>query len=205
MKYLLRIVLLLVALFACVAISLAQKNRTPDAATPAPTPAPALSERESSAANWMEFSSAPGRFSILFPDKPKESTEPMGEVDAHILSLQTFAEYSVMYADYPEPIENAAAAHNILDSGVQSAVASVNSELLETKDISLDGNPGKYLKERLPDGKVLRAKMLLVGQRIYQIAITTPEEKDKPVESSRFYDSVASKYLDSFKLITGQK
>ena len=98
----------------------------------------------------------------------------MGEVDAHILSLQTFAEYSVMYADYPDPIENAAAAHSILDSGVSNAVASVNSELLETKEITLEGNPGKYLKERLPDGKILRAKMLLVGQRIYQIAITTP-------------------------------
>jgi hypothetical protein len=110
-----------------------------------------------------------------------------------------------MYADYPDPIENAAAAHRILDDGVKSAVDSVSSQLLETKEISLDGSPGKYLKERLPDGKILRAKMLLVGQRLYQIAITTPEEKGKSAETIAYYDSVAARYLDSFKLIAGQK
>ena len=200
MRYLLRIILLVIALFGCAAFSLAQKNKPSVAATPSPTPP----EREARAANWVEFSSVTGRFSILFPDKPKENTESMGAVDAYIITLQTFAEYSVMYADYPEPIENATAAHGILDSGVKSAVAA-DSQILETKEISLEGNPGKYLKERLPDGKILRAKIFLVGQRLYEIAITTPVETGEPVERIRFYDSVASKYLDSFKLIAGQK
>ncbi len=200
MKYLLRNVLLMIALFACATFSLAQKNKPSVAATPAPTP----SEREARAANWVEFTSAAGRFSILFPDKPKENTEPMGAVDAYTVTLQTFAEYSVMCADYPEPIENAVVAHNILDSGVKSAVAA-DSQILETKEISLEGNPGKYLKERLPDGKILRAKIFLVGQRLYEIAITTPVESGEPVERVRFYNSVASKYLDSFKLIAGQQ
>jgi hypothetical protein len=202
MKYLLRIVLLVIALLACATFSLAQKNKPSAAATPAPAPVP--SERESNAANWVEFSTATGRFSILFPDKPSEKTEAMGAVDAHLVTLQTFAEYSVMYADYPDPIENAAAAHYILDSGVKGAVAA-DSQILETKEISLDGNPGKYLKERLPDGKILRAKMLLVGQRLFEIAVTTPVEQGEPVERVKFYDSVAGKYLDSFKLIATQK
>lgn len=202
MKYLLRNILLVMALFACATFSLAQKNRPSVAATPPPSPVP--SEREASAANWVEFSTATGRFSILFPDKPMERTESMGAVDTHIVTLQTFAEYSVMYADYPDPIENASAAHDILDSGVKSAVAA-DSQILETKEISLDGSPGKYLKERLPDGKILRAKMLLVGQRLFEIAITTPAEQGEPSERVRFYDSVASKYLDSFKLIASQK
>jgi hypothetical protein len=128
----------------------------------------------------------------------------MGAVDAHIVRLQTFAEYSVMYADYPDPIVNEVMVHGILNSGVRNAI-SPDSQLLERKEISLEGNPGKYLKERLPDGKILRAKILLVGQRLFQIAITTPEEKDQTEANIKFYESVASKYLDSFKLIAAQK
>ncbi|HEY0545989.1 MAG TPA: hypothetical protein VGC91_11475 [Pyrinomonadaceae bacterium] len=202
MKYLRRIVLLLLVLLACATFSLAQKNKT--VATPATKPAAPPPEREADAANWKEFDSTTGGFSILFPDRPAESTESMGAVDAHIVRLQTFAEYSVMYADYPDPIVNEVMVHGILNSGVRNAI-SPDSQLLERKEISLEGNPGKYLKERLPDGKILRAKILLVGQRLFQIAITTPEEKDQTEANIKFYESVASKYLDSFKLIAAQK
>jgi hypothetical protein len=204
MKYLRRIVLLLLVLLACAAISLAQQNK-PAAPSTKPAPAPvAPPEREAVDANWKEFISAAGGFSILFPDQPSEKTEAMGTVDEHIIGLQTFAEYSVRYADYPDPIVNEVMAHGILNSGVRHAI-SPDSKLLERKEISLDGNMGKYLKERLPDGRILRAKLLLVGQRLFQIAITTPEENGKTDESLKFYDSVASKYLDSFKLIAAQK
>lgn len=204
MKYLRRIVLLLFVLLACAAVSFAQQTKPAASTTkPAPTPA-APPEREAVEANWKEFTSAAGGFSILFPDTPVEKTEAMETVDTHLISLQTFAEYSVMYADYPDPIVSDVMAHSILNSGVRRAI-SPDSKLLERKEISLDGNLGKYLKERLPDGKILRAKILLVGQRLFQIAITTPEENGKTDESLKFYDSVASKYLDSFKLIAAQK
>lgn len=196
-----RLFCLLLALSACAFAAQAQTVKPGAKATP---PA-AAADREANAANWKEFTSTAGRFSILFPDKPAETTESLGAVDAHIVGMQTFAVYSVMYADYPEPIGDQATARRILDDGVKSAVDSVSSQLLETKEIVLDGNPGRYLKERMPDGKILRAKMLLVGQRLYQIAITTPEEQGQSAEKIGYYDSVAARYLDSFKLIAGQK
>jgi hypothetical protein len=72
--------------------------------------------------------------------------------------------------------------------------------LLELKEISLDGHPGRYLKQRMPGGEIMQVKILLVGQRLYQIAITTPREEGASVEISKAYETTADKFLNSFKL-----
>ncbi|MBV9959631.1 MAG: hypothetical protein JO360_14495, partial [Acidobacteria bacterium] len=59
--------LMLLALTACASVSNAQTGKP--SAKPQPTAA-ANTDREATDANWKEFSSAAGRFSILFPDKP---------------------------------------------------------------------------------------------------------------------------------------
>jgi TonB family protein len=71
-------------------------------------------------------------------------------------------------------------------------------------DISIDGHPGRLLRERLPNGNILKAKMYLVGQRLYQIAVTIPKPDSSP-DMGRAYEKFADKFLDSFKLTTEQK
>ena len=161
---------------------------------------------EDSKLEWKEFSSTAGKFSALFPKPAVLSVKPVKlspevEINLYIYSLTSSAEYSVMYADYPIPTDNPTVAKNILDFGAEGAVASLQSERLEKKEITLDGNPGRYLKEKLKSGEILRVKMILVGQRLYQVAITTPNETGVAEESIRLYQKTADKFLDSFKLI----
>ncbi len=196
MKYFRQASLLILILLACATVAFSQTEKP---ATPEP-PAP-----ESKAESWKEFSSTAGRFKIQFPGAPAEKTQPIEGGEIHIVALRTFAEYSVMYADYPVPVEGAEAARSVLDNGAKGAVASLNAELLELKEITLEGHPGRLLKAKLPDGKILRANMYLVGQRLYQVAITTPAEQGKAAETVRLYDSVASKYLDSFKPVPASR
>ena len=106
-----------------------------------------------------------------------------------------------MYADYPIPVDDPAIAKNVLDNGAKGAVASVDSELLELKEIVLDGHPGRYLKEKMPSGEIMRVKMLLVGQRMYQVAITTPREDGASLEMLKAYQAMADKFLNSLKLL----
>ena len=106
-----------------------------------------------------------------------------------------------MYADYPIPVGDAEVAKKVLDNGAKGAVESVNSELLELKEVALDGHPGRYLKERMPGGELMRVKMLLVGQRMYQVAITTPREEGASAEMVKQYETMADKFLNSFKLL----
>ena len=162
---------------------------------------------EKDAAKWQQFSSKEGRFSILFPGLPVEETQSIGapgvNFNLHLNRLHTFAEYSVMYADYPESINdnNVDLANSVLDNGLEGAVAEVNSKLLEVNKISLEGHPGRSYKERMADGGIMRGKTFLVGHRLFQIAITTPKEEGASADTVRLYETTAEKFLESFRLL----
>ena len=189
------ILLLLLILFGCAALAPALGQASSGQAATA-------AERDPN--NWKQFSSAEGRFAILFPGMPKESAEavetPGGPVPIHKITLRTFAEYGVIYADYPMQINDPAMANRILDNGAKGAVAEVGAQLLSMTEISLAGQPGRLLKERMRDGHIMRVKMYLVGQRLYQVAITTPVEEGASPETVRFYEATASMFLDTFTL-----
>jgi hypothetical protein len=197
LKLLIKSCLLCTAFLVWAVVCVAQDGKPPSNTSPAETNPQA----------WKEYSSAEGGFSILFPGTPGDNTQlldaaPGVQFKLRIHSLKTSsAECSVMYADYPIPVGDPAVARGVLDNGAKGAVASVNAELLELKEIALDGHPGRYLKERMPRGEIMRVKMILVGQRMYQIAVTTPREEGVAAEAVRQYDSVADKFLNSFQLL----
>lgn len=158
---------------------------------------------EDSPAAWKEFSSTEGRFAIRLPGTPKQSTQPIGQMKLTLFQLQSAFEYSVIYADYPEEINDSdpILAKRVLDSGLEGAVAAVNAKLVEVREVSIGKHPGRQYVEQLPNGTIMRGKTFLVGNRLYQIAITTPKEEGALAEAVRFYRETAAKYLDSFRLI----
>lgn len=153
--------------------------------------------------SWREFSSQEGRFVVKFPGTPKEDTQSVGEFRLKIHRLTTFAEYSVMYADYPDWANDndPRVAGSILDNGLKGAVAEVKSKLLEVEEVSLEGHPGRRYKEKMLDGSILRGKTFLVGHRLYQIAVTTPAEENATSDERKFYQVVSDKFLESFHLL----
>jgi hypothetical protein len=158
---------------------------------------------EDSPGAWKEFSSAEGRFAIQFPGSPRQSTQPIGQFTLNLFQLTSAFEYSVMYADYPNSVNDSdpALAKKVLDSGLEGAVAQVQSKLLEVKEVFIEKHPGRQYVERMPDGSILRGKTFLVGHRMYQLAITTPKEEGAIPEAVKFYQTTAAKFLDSFRLL----
>ena len=158
--------------------------------------------------SWLKFISTAGGFSIVFPGTPKVSEFPIEAPGVHFVmyrtELRTFAEYGVIYADYPKAVIDKAPADLLLDEGAKGAVAEVNSQLLSISKISLSGYPGRFLKERMRDGSIMQVKMVLVGQRMYQVGITTPNEEGADPATLDFYNTVATKFLDSFELNTAK-
>jgi hypothetical protein len=193
--------LLHIILMSSVSVCVAQTNK---AGGEQPQPRP---EKEFNPDSWTEYSSAEGRFSILFPGTPKEEVQSVDaqgvQFKIHIHNLKAFSEYGVIYADYPIPVGDPNIAKQVLNSGAKGAVAEVKSELLSITDIALDGHPGRLLKEKLPNGSILKIKMYLVGQRLYQIAVTMPV--DTTSDMGKSYEKFADKFLDSFKLIAEPK
>ncbi|HSE30900.1 MAG TPA: energy transducer TonB [Pyrinomonadaceae bacterium] len=155
--------------------------------------------------SWKRFVSMEGRFTAVFPGSPKVSEEtissPPLRAVIHKTQFTSLAEYGVIYSDYPKEIVDRTSADVILDQGAQGAVAEVNSQLLSISPITVNGYPGRFLKERMPNGTIMQAKLVLVGQRLFQVAITTPREDGVRPETVGFYNSIAQKFLDSFEII----
>jgi TonB family protein len=160
-------------------------------------------------ASWKEFTSAEGRFTVLMPGVPTAESTPVetaaGRIKMHSYILQTnFGTYGVMYGDLPwysdEPNPGR------LDSARNEAL-SKGGRLLSESDVTLGGIVGRELLVD-KDGYVLRARMFLVKERLYQaiiitranVAFNTGRPSSNPNERTDFYEANVTKFLDSFKL-----
>ena len=167
------------------------------------SPNPALSVDANPDA-WKRFVSREGRFTVVFPGSPLVSEETIGSPATflvHKTQLTSFAEYGVIYADYPKHVVEQTTADVLLDQGAKGGVAEVNSQLLGISPITVNGYPGRLLKERMQNGTIMHAKIVLVGRRLYQVAITLPNQDRASRETIGLYDSIAEKFLNSFELI----
>jgi hypothetical protein len=152
-------------------------------------------------ASWKEFTSQEGRFSILLPRTPRQTTEtvdtPVGEIDEHTFTtIHGNITYIVSYGDYPQNALSAGNPQAILDSFGDGAVTSIEGKLLSKRSISLDGYLGRELKIKIADDSdtaIAQIRIYLVGNRLYYIYTLAPEER----ASSPSVDE----FLDSFKLV----
>ncbi|HEX7316805.1 MAG TPA: energy transducer TonB [Pyrinomonadaceae bacterium] len=154
---------------------------------------------------WREFASAEGRFAVLVPGELTLKTERMPTPDGagiplYVHTLRTSAEYGVIYADYPFAVTGAEMKGRLLDEGARGAVASVGARLLDMKEITLGEHPGRELKELMRDGRVMHARMYVVGSRLYQVAVTLPKLGEADAATA-FAEEVAARFLGSFRLL----
>ncbi|MDQ2855654.1 MAG: hypothetical protein M3R68_04955 [Acidobacteriota bacterium] len=157
---------------------------------------------ESNSSAWQEFSSDKGRYSVLMPGRPTAKTISIPieglQINMYMQSLKTTIRYSVSYYDLPVKVEDPDEIKKFLLNTKRGGISGIHGRLLEDREIKLGMYQGYYVTLLTPDDSVLRSKSFLVGQRFYQVTINTPKE---PVPGkSRFFQEVATRFLDSFKL-----
>jgi len=150
-------------------------------------------------ANWKEFTSQEGGFSVLLPGQPKverQTTETavgplaftMHTVELGFGSIAYIASYN----DYPPSLIADGDKNAILDGVVEGALGS-KANLKKSDPISIDGHPGREFTGTVKDGYEYTSRAYLVNQRLYQLNIVSTPGK-VPAEDKR-------KYFDSFKLL----
>lgn len=145
------------------------------------------------------FASKDGKFSINLPDKPSEKTRKIKsgdrELDLHVFSVeQKDRAVVVTYLDYPKGTVGDDK-DKFLAGVVERNVGLLKGKVSAEEKIALGKakHPGRDVKVDMPDKKQLyRARVFLVGDRVYQIVVLGPEEfvKGKEVDAC----------LDSFKV-----
>jgi hypothetical protein len=143
---------------------------------------------------WQPFCSAMGQFAIDMPGDPTIKSQIFSnQIIAHTYRsiLKNKETYLLQYFDLDLRQSN----NNIntkitLNTAVDLFVVAANAKLLQARDISLGGYPGKEFEFQTlsPNEPVGVGQVFLVETRVYGLVATTPEPEN------------AQKFLDSFRL-----
>lgn len=153
-------------------------------------------------AEWKDFTSEAGKFSVQMPGVPEEKTQPvnvakLGNVNMFTYTLeQSDGAYMAAYNDYPMGLFAQVSPDKVLDGARDGAVGNVEGgKLVSEQKITIDGYPGRDIVAEGTKGSitfVIKARIYLVNYRLYQCMAILQKDKSSSID--------AAKFLDSFKL-----
>jgi hypothetical protein len=180
------------------------------AQTPKPAPSPAL-PIENDPANWKQFTTAEGGFTISMPGVPTNAAIPVetevGKIVMHANILNTRSgEYGASYADFPVRSDDPIVIRRLLDGGRDQVLQ--GSKLLNENEVNFEGIVGRELLLD-KDGLIARHRMLFVKGRLYVVILATSPAvafksgvaSSNPGDRTDFYEMICSKFFGSFKII----
>ncbi len=198
MRFKARTFLLLLSLVAACAVS------SPAQTTQKPADIPRSKSVRIIVREWREFTSAEGGFTVSMPAEPKVSTQrlppPHESVTMRTHIAETEAEYGVAYADYPEQIEGTDKVGPFFAAVRDEGVKGVGGRLLEDREESFDGHPGRVYRFEYAGGYQIRCRLFVVVRRLYMVTASTYGTKARDEQARRTSETAADKFMASFKL-----
>lgn len=146
---------------------------------------------------WRAFTSEKGGFTVSVPRVPTEQTNrvttAVGAVDMNLYVCEAGdVAYFVGYSDYPQSFVEQADVAGLLAGAMNGAAGGVGGTIRSSRDISLEGHPGKEFKA---DAKIngrdgtFEGRVFLVGNRLYQIFVVGLKHKASPAKIDQFLRS----------------
>lgn len=207
LKFLSRLTLIITSIVMQSSVCFAQdSSRTFE---PPPPPVPAA---EYIPSKWSTFSPYFG-FDITMPGEPTASTQrvetPFGQLTQYdyLLTTET-GSYLLSYFDFPNPLSGSNEIKAALDAVRDNLFArKKNIKLLKEQEIKVRENAGREWLIESGD-MFIRHKSFIAGKRFYQIALIVPRKvafktetfSSDPADFTEFYQSIASKFLDSVRI-----
>ena len=139
------------------------------------------------AAVAFEFKDEVGRFSAIFPAEPTlGKDEGISDSGPHVHYSWTVEQenrtFAVIFTEYSRPI-----AKNY-DKNVR-ALLNQGAKLLRQTAIDVSGVDGREIYTELPAKEVLRQRMVLVGNRLYQVIYQGPFGTESRADVEEFMTS----------------
>ena len=162
--------------------------------------------------DWKELSPTGSRATFKMPVKPRfvERTftpvkgRPSIKVRLYIGSApKAKMSFTVNYNDMAEPPYGSKGIDNTLEGVIRGSVTNVAGQLLDKKEIKLNGVRGRQFAYQFADNQdnqyVVLSRAFLKGRRIYQLTVVM----DLPsyVEKEKYHEEVAALFLNSFKIV----
>jgi hypothetical protein len=140
-----------------------------------------------------EYTSPDGQFKVLFPGKPKEETQlGIGGLMKKVSVSRRDGAYVVTAQEVKiAPDAAPAVLEDRLDGVRNGAVSNIRGKLLREEKITLAGRyPGRDIVAEMPEQVgLLRDRLYLVGDRLYQVMVMGRREWVESPDAQRFLDS----------------
>lgn len=150
--------------------------------------------------SWQTFDASEGGFRVTMPGKPTKGHDvlttaagPLDSVNYVYTTPDQRVAYGIDYVDYPPDVVRRNDPDRILEAARDGLVGKLRGRVRDERRIDLEGQPGRAVELALGDGRFVRARLYLVGQRQYQLVVVTPDERTGATDAQRF--------LDSFRLL----
>jgi hypothetical protein len=98
----------------------------------------------------------------------------------------------VGYSDYPEATVKASDPATMLAGARDGAVANANGQLVSDVEVTLNGYPGREFSAAVTQNGqefVLRQRVYMVGNRLYQVLVLVPKGEEDSPEVEAFFQS----------------
>jgi hypothetical protein len=146
-----------------------------------------------------QYKSPDNSFSVMLPKKVDKQNQTintqLGPINAYMFNAKLkYQEFTIAYSEYPDSFVKVTDPKTLLDGSRDGAVRNIQGQLLSETLIDIDGNPGRELRIEGPQKMVLKSRMYLVKNRLYQIMVVS-----KPDHA---FDKKIDEVFNSFK-ITG--
>lgn len=145
------------------------------------------------APGFMPYASSAGRFKVLFPGPAKtESTEVKTPTGTATVTLDAATAggltYLVSFVDVPDDIAQKPAGPRL--DKVRDAQKGADGTVLSDKDLTVGDEkyPGREVLILKPDGAI-RNRIVLAGNRLYQVMLRGPKEAVTGADADRFFAS----------------
>lgn len=140
------------------------------------------------------YHSEEGRFSVSFPGEPESKTEqvetPVGTLEFVMYSAGSRKTgFIVAYVDYSQEVMKDADAKKMLDGARDGAVRNVNGRLGTEKELDFYGKPGKEFEILAPKNAIIKARLILIGNRLYQMMAISQSRDILEEKTPMFFDS----------------
>jgi hypothetical protein len=153
---------------------------------------------------WQEVVSSEGHFRVLLPETPSEMFLPISgqfvRTDVRVFAVKSpVAVYAVLFWDVPSESSDGETVRAAFDNGRERAISEGKLILVREKDIS---SAGTFAREYiLDDGAfVCRTRVYYTKGRFYQTIFANPGLKGMPAGMDQYFDGLAAKFLNSFKI-----
>lgn len=134
--------------------------------------------------DWRELSVPEGRFAVLLPGKPRHESRVLNTAaGALTMTMYSFSlkqgTMGVAYTDYPAAALAAGNGRAQVDAARNALLRNIRGGTRLEEDIGIAGFPGRQVYAEGgagADGALLKARFVVVGSRLYQIAYAGARE-----------------------------